>query len=320
MSQKLNLLIHLNGYQDSNPSNNPSLNLFKWSRDHQGLDIQEPESKSLSLPAGQSLTLFSGSISTSADITTTWNIALKSGTSNTYKISKASGTSPVFRTQRTSGADATTQITVTKNATLLTFTSTGGTALNLIIGGVVVGDEVRIGNLFNSANRGKFKVLSRTATSLTIENSAGIAEGPITLGAGFTEQFDVFSSAGVQVGDKVDLITGFSSVSFGTYEITDVSPDYIEIYSLSALPSETSISNNPSALFIYRSSKSFVYIESSQKLEIKIDSSATPNGLEPMNAGTTLKPGVFMSSSSMKSLEITNKSQDVADIFYVIAE
>lgn len=320
MSNKLNLLVHLNAYQDSNPSNNPSLNLFKWTRDFQGLDIDEPEAKSLTLPAGQSLTLFSGAISTSADLTTTWNIALKTGTASTYKISKASGTSPAFRTQRVSGADATTQITVTKNASLLTFTSTGGTALNLIVGGVVVGDEVRIGSLFSSSNRGKFKVLSRTATSLVVENNSGVAEGPITLGAGFAEQFDVFSSTGVQVGDKVDIVAGFSSVTFGTYEITDVSPNYIEIYSLSAKPTESGISNNPSALLIYRSAKKFVYIESNQKLEVKIDGSATPNGLEPMNAGTTLKPGVFMSSSSMKSLEITNKSQDIAEIFFVSAE
>lgn len=317
---KLNLLVHLNAYQDSNPSNNPSQNNWKWQRDMQGIEISEPESKSLSLPAGESLIVFSGSVSTSADGTTTWDIALKSGTSNTYRISKNAGTSPAFRAQRTSGADATTQITITKNASLLTLSSTGGTALDLIVGGVVVGDEVRIGSLFNSANRGKFKVLARTATSLTIENSSGIAEGPITLGGGFADQLDIFSSAGVQVGDKVDIVAGFSSVTFGTYEITDASPNYIEIYSLSALPAETGISNSPSALSIFRSLKSFVYIESNKKLEIKIDGSATPNGLEPMSAGTALKPGVFMCSASMKSLEIKNLSQDAADIFYVTAE
>lgn len=317
---KLNLLIHLNAYQDANPSNNPSMNNWKWQRDLQGLDISEPESKSISLPAGQSLSLFSGSIATSADGTTTWDIALKSGTSNTYKISKAAGTSPEFRTQRTSGADATTQITITKNASLLTLSSTSGTALDLIVGGVIVGDEVRIGSLFNISNRGKFKILARTATSLTIENNAGVAEGPVTLGASFASELDIFSSDGVQVGDKVDLIDGFSSVSFGTYEITDVSPDYIEIFSASALPAESGVSNSPNALLIYRNAKKFIYIESNKALEIKIDDSETPNVLEPMNAGISLKPGIFMSSSSIKSLAITNKSQEVADIFYVVAE
>jgi hypothetical protein len=317
---KLNLLIHVNAYEDTNPSNNPSNNLCKWQRDSQGIDISEPESKSLSLPAGQAVSLFSGSISNSSDASTTWNIALKSGTSQTYKISKASGTSPAFRVQRTSGADATTGVTVTKNTSLITLSSTVGTSLNLITGGVVVGDEVRIGSLFNLANQGKFKILARTATSLTFEHNSGVAEGPIVLGAGFASQLDIFSSDGVQVGNQVDLIAGFSLVSFSTYEITDVSPDYIEIFSLKALPTENGISNNPSALLIYNNAKSFVYIESDKKLEIKINGSATPNGLEPMAAGTALKPGVFMSSSSIKSLEITNKSQDVANIFFVTAE
>jgi hypothetical protein len=320
MSSKMNLLVHLNAYQDANASNNPTQNNWKWQRDIQGINIEEPASKSLNLPAGQSVELFSGAVDTDADNTTTWNIALKAGTSQTYVISKASGTSPAFRTARVSGADATTQITVTKNASLLTFTSTGGTALNLIVGGVVVGDDVRLGSLFNAVNRGKFKVLARTATSFTIENPSGQAEGPITLGAGFADQLSIFSADGVQVGDKVDIVAGFSSVSFGTYEITDASPDYIEIYSLEALPTESGVSNSPSAFLIYRDAKSFVYIESNQKLEITIDGSSVPNSLEPMRAGTSAVPGVFMSSASMKSLEITNKSMETATIFYVTAE
>lgn len=317
---KLNLLVHLNGYQDANASNNPSQNNFKWQRDFQGLNINEPASKSLTLPAGQTASLFSGSVSTSADNSTTWNIALKAGTSQTYVISKASGTSPAFRTARVSGADATTQVTVVKNANLLVFSSTGGTALNLIAGGVAVADEVRIGTAFNVVNQGKFKILARTATSFTIENPAGQAEGPITLGSGFADQINIFSANGVQVGDKVDIVAGFSSVSFGTYEITDVSPDSIEIYSVDSLPAESGVSNNPSAFLIYRDAKSFVYIESDKALQIQIDGSASPNKLQPMIAGTTLVPGVFMSSSSMKSLNVTNMSLETATIFYVTAE
>lgn len=317
---KLNLLVHLNGYQDTNASNNPSQNNFKWQRDLQGVNISEPASKSLSLPAGQSISLFTGSVSTSADNSTAWNIALKAGTSQTYVISKASGTSPAFRAARTSGADATTQITVTKNANLLTFASVGGTALNLITGGVTVTDEVRIGSLFNPTNQGKFKILARNSTSFTIENPSGQVEGPITLTSDFANQIMIFGSNGVQVGDKVDLIAGFSLVSLGTYDITDVSPDSIEIYSINALPTESAISNNPSALMVYRDAKNFVYVESDQSLTIQIDGSSAPNKLEPMTAGSTLVPGVFMSSASMKSLIVTNTSLETATIFYITAE
>lgn len=320
MSKKLNLLIHLNGYDDAMASNNPSRNHFKWNRDSQGIDIDQPESKSLSLPAGQAATLFSGSVSTSADATTTWDIALKAGTSQTYTISKVAGTSPAFRTARVTGADATTQITITKNANLLTLTSTGGTALALIAGGVLVGDDIRLGTLFSAVNRGKFKVLARTATSVTLENASGQAEGPITLGAGFAAQLSIFSAAGVQVGDKIDITAGFSSVTFDTYEITDVSPDYIEIFSNGALPTESGISNNPAAFVIYRDAKGFIYIESDQNLNIAIDASTTPNKLKTMNAGTSRMVGVFMSSGSMKSVVVTNTSMETATIFYATAE
>ena len=106
----------------------------------------------------------------------------------------------------------------------------------------------------------------------------------------------------------------------GQKKITDVSPDYIEIHSIEALPEESSVSNDPSVLLIYRDAKNFVYIESDKELEITIDNSATPNKLEPMRAGTAQTSGVFMSSGSMKQLDVTNKSLDNATIFYVTAE
>lgn len=318
---KLNLLIHINGYEDENATNNPSRNNFKWQREVQGIDISEPTSKSISLPPGQSLSLFSGTVSTSADATTTWDLELKTGTSNTYKLSHAGGTAPLFRTPRIEGHDATTEVTITKNAKILTFTATGGTIWDLSAAGVSIGDEVKIGDSFNQANRGTFKILSLTSTSFTVENSIGVAEGPITLGADFADEVNIYSADGVQVGDKIDILDGFSSVSFGTYEITDVSHDYIEFYSNSSLPEESGVSNSPDAFLIYRDAKSFLYIESDKKLDIKLDGASSANAsIEPFYVGTKRISGVFMSSASIKSAEIENKSQETATIFCVTAE
>jgi len=319
-NSKLNLLVHLNAYEDSNDTNNPSLNNYRWHRDIQAITISESASTSLKLPAGQSLSLFSGTVTTSDDVTTTWDIALKSGSSTSYLISHASGTAPLFKTPRNEGADATTEVTVTKNAKLLKFVSTGGTLFSLLAGGAIIGDEVRIGSQFNSNNQGKFKILALDATSFTVENELGAAEGPVVLGASFAEQVNIYSASGVQIGDKVDLKAGFSSVSFGTYEITDVSHDFIQINSAESLPSELGVSNNPSAFLIYRDAKQFLYIESDKKLSITLNGSATPNELEPFKVGTARKPGIFMSSASIKSASIENKSQETATIFYATAE
>lgn len=317
---KLNVLVHLNAYSDSKDTNNPSMNNVRWSRDLESIPVDEPASKSLQVQPGQSMSLFSGTVSTSADSTTTWDIALKSGSSNTYKISHNGGTAPAFRTARSSGADATTEITVTKNAKLLKFESTGGTNLDLVSGGVQIGDEVRLGSGFSEQNQGKYKIISFNTTSFTVENETGVAEGPVTLGADYEEDIDIFSADGVQVGDKVDLVAGFSSVSFGTYEITDVSHDFIEIFSNESLPSETAVSNNPEAFLIYTSAKSFLYLESDQDLSIKLNGSTVTNKIEPIFVGSQKKPGLFMSSSSIKSAEIENTSQSTANVFYVTAE
>lgn len=316
----MNLLIHLNAFDDEADTNNPARNHVKWTRDLNSLSISEPTSKCISLAAGQSLSLFAGIQTISADATTTWDVALKSGSSSTYVLSHNSGTAPAFKTKRVLGSDATTEVTVTKNAKLLTFTATGGTLFDLDSAGMVVGDEVRIGAAFNVANQGKFKVISFNTTSFTIENSLGIAEGPVVLGADFDDDIRAHSADGIQVGDKVDIVDGFSPVTFGTYEITDVADDFIEFYSLDSLPTETAVSNNPDALFIYRDAKNFVYVESDKTLDIKINGSSVTNTLQPLQSGSERKPGMFMSSGSIKSAEIVNTSQETASIFYVTAE
>lgn len=317
MSQKLNILLALNAYADTNPTNTPTKSFVKWSNDLRGIEIDEPKAFSKELAPGESVTLFSGEVTISDDGTTTYDLSLKAGTTNTYALEHNSGTAPAFRTARTSGADATTHVTVTANGPLLIFTSTGGTALSLIAGGVIVGDKVRIGSLFNSLNQGELTILARTTTSFTAENASGAAEGPITLGAGFANQISIYSAAGVQVGDKVKIDSGFSSVSFGTYEITAVlGASSIEFFSSQVLPEETNVGEN---LNIYNNSQSFLYVESSKTATLTINSSNSIS-INPILLGTALKNGMFMVNSEIYSAVITNTSTDTSTINAVSAE
>jgi len=320
MSNKMNLNIHINAYDDETATNSPSRSNVKWNREMQGIDICEPESKSIKLQANQEVTLFSGTVSTNADITTTWDLSLKAGSTNIYRIQYNIGTAPDFRIARVSGADATTEVTITKNAKLLTYTSTGGTLFDLLSAGAIVGDEVRIAGVFNAANQGKFKIIAITATSFTVENEIGVAETGIVLGALFATNVNIYSTDGVQINDKTDIIAGFSLVTFGTYDIVDVSHDYIEIYSNESLPEESGISNNPSVMEVYRDAKQFLYMESDKHIEVTINDSLTPNEIIPFQIGSSKKSGVFMSKASLKSCKIKNKSQETANIFYVSAE
>lgn len=317
---KTNLLIHLNAYEDQNATNNPVRNNFKWTRDAIGIDIEQPTSRSISLQPGEIHRLFEGLSDLSSDTTTTWDLSLKSGSTSTYVLKSSSGTAPEFREARSTGADATTEVTVTKNASLLTFSSTGGQVFDLVSGGVAIGDIVRIGSEFSSINQGKYKILSFSATSFTVESELGVAEGPIVLGADFVNQVKIHSDSGVRIGSKIDLVSGFSSVSFGTYDITDVADDFVEFFSNKELPEETSVSNDPAAILIYENPKKLLYIESDQELSIRIDGGTITNKILPMAAGKDRQPGVFLSSSLIKSAEIENTSKRLAKIFYVTAE
>lgn len=316
---KMNLLFHLNAYEDEQVVNSPSLNNFKWSRDMQQITISEPESKSLMVSPSYSTTLFSGSVSISADNSTTWKINPHPTWAGAYVIGSDGGAAPNFRTLRTMGADATTEITVTKNAKLLTFTASGGTIFDLVSGGVSVGDEVIIGNGFNLANQNIYKVLNFNATSLVVENEVGVSEGPIVLGSDFANNFRVFSQDGVQKGDKIDIQDGFSSVTFGTYEIIGVSDSELIVFSNSSLPVETSVSNDPDAFIIYRNAKQFIFIESLEKIKVIINGNSE-HILTPMYAGTTKLPGMLILSSTIKSIDITNLSQSTAHIYTITVE
>jgi hypothetical protein len=312
-----NFLFFLNTYSDSNPSNNPSQNNFKWTRNINGLAVDNPISQELSLAPGETAQLFNGTRTLAQDNTTQYSVALKALTLNTYVLSWASGTQPNFRTPRAPGADATTQVTVTQNGPVLTFASSGGTAFSLISGGVVVGDYVRLGNLFNVANQGEYKVIAVSATSLSVENETGVAEGPITLGSGFADQFQVYSAAGVQINDTLVISGGFSPVTQGAYKVTAVGANFLEFFSADVLPQESNIQTQ--AVALYSAAKQFVYLEADSKCAIMING-VSGNEIEPFVVNQSVVPGVFARKSTMWSMSVTNSGTDVANLFFAAIE
>jgi len=312
---KLNFLVYLNTYSDPSASNNPSLSNFKWTREITGIPVANPVSEAIGLAPGESKTLFNGTRTLQSDLTTEFDIALKPLSASNYRISWSGGTAPQFRTPRDLQTDATTEITVTVNGPIATFASTGGTPMDVT--SVVVGDQVRIGDQFNTLNQGAYKVIAKGANSFTVENFTAVNEGPITLGAGFATQIAICSAAGVQIGDTLVLTSGFSPVTLGSYKITDVAADYVEFYSTGVLPVESGIL--APGMAIYSSAKNLVYIESNQKTAITINGSIVSN-LEPFIINDSKQPGVFMLKSTVYSLEVTNNSLDSASLFVASVE
>ena len=194
------------------------------------------------------------------------------------------------------------------------------TPFNLISGGVVVGDFVTIGNLFNVLNQGQWQIIALTATSFSVVNAGGVAEGPIILGSGFATQVVVYSAAGVQIGDILNISGGFSPVSWGSYVITAVTNTYVQFSFTGILPTEGPITTE--AIAIYFMAKSFIYLESDQNCSVTINGTLT-NNVMPIVPGccyTACKPGILMISTNIHTLTLLNTSTQTANLFLASVE
>lgn len=316
---KLNLTLYLNAYSDSNPSNSPNRSHFKWERSLSGLLVNDPNSLQFSLAPGESKILLDGARVLAQDITTQYSISSVPSKASCYQLEWVGGTSPAFRTKRTLGADATTGISVTINGPVATFTSTSGTNLNLTAGGVIVGDFVRIGSLFNASNQGEWKIISITATSFSVANVSAAAEGPIVLGTGFEDQLRIYSADGVLEGDTLEINGGFSPITQGSYIVTSVSDKILEFSSVGPLPQEGPITTQGVA--IYYSAKNLIYVESDQTIEI-VTNNLTSDKISPIvvTGTATTKPGMLLKTCTVHGLSVTNTSISVANVFFASVE
>ena len=316
----LKSLIFLQGYEGSPScsSNSPSKNFFKWTRELQ-TSISSALSETFQIAPGSTETLFSGVVSLTQDGTTQYSLALAPFQTSVYQLSWTGGTAPTFRTPRTIGTDATTQVTTSLNGPILTYAFTGGTLPSLA--SVQVGDNVLIGSDFNSANQGPtgiWQIVSVTSTSFSVVNPMGIAEGPITLGSGFANQIRIFSAAGVQVGDTLVISSGFSPVSWGSYQITLVTDSYIQFSYVGSLPAEGPITTE---IAVYSTAKSMIYLESDQNLGVTLNGILSGAQIVPQVANGSAFPGSFMQNGSVVySLSVTNNSINVANVTLLSAE
>ena len=313
---KLNLLISLLTFDDANSTNDPQLAHVDWTRNIKGFSVQNPASKKEVLAPGESLSLLNGVVSTSIDGTTQFDLINTTG--STYRIIyDGNGTAPDFRTERALAADATTEITVTKNNNATTtFTATAGTLPDF--SSVVIGDELRTGAAFTLLNQGVNKIIAKTATSITIKKADSTGE-TVILGANFAADFRIYTAAGVQVGDKVIISAGFSPATQDTYDISDVAPDFIEFVSLEAIPEESDIIPGAAGLIIYSDAKNFVYIECDKKCLVKTNGNAGEL-VEPQTSGSCVITGIYLKLGTAFQIDIENTSLEPATIIHITAE
>jgi len=294
------------------PTQNPQRRFVDWSRHLTGVRIENPSVREYVAQPGEQLSIFSGVRSTAIDNTTEFDLTLNPVKDSTYRLTGSGGTAPGFRTARV--YDATNNVhtmTVNNNATM---------SMEIGVGnfGASVGDWVFIPDTttgdsaspFNVANTGFWVVIAATATKLTMirrvgEDFNGVDEAP-TVPSG---SIQIFSSAGVQIGDVVKLSSGFSQPTLGTYEVAEVTSNWIEFVSATPLPLESGIIPLAANIIFYSDFKRFVRVEADQLAIVRLNGdTGNTNEVAPLLAGDPEAVGHFEKWGPVWELKVVNQS------------
>jgi hypothetical protein len=328
MQAKLNVTTKILAFADEQVSSNPRLRAPDWLRDISGISVSNFKTEGYTIQVGGTLNAFNGARATSVASDTVFSMALTSLDPSRYRLSWTGGTDPVFRNSRGVACSGVSMaLTVNANATL---TVVAGSA---IFTSVQAGDSVYIPGVttgessgpFSPLNEGGWIVLSKSGS-----NSLTLVRAPGTDFVGVTEtqtpsadsQFRVFSSAGVQVGDSVDISQGFSIGSLNTFDIVLVTDTFVDIESAIPLANETGITPGASGIQFFFSVKSFLYVEASQQVALRLngDSGVTQRICPVPTDDGSLAPGNYMKRGPVWSIQIVNKCPSNVEVFLIHAE
>lgn len=330
MANIVNIIAQFLSYSDNGGNtDNPQQRNFDWSRRLSALKMSRPSSDVIYIPPGESSVLFDGLRTTTLNATSVMDLTLLTG--STYQIKVTAGPSG-FRTARTITGLAGCAVTINNNS-VATFNFAGAT----FGGGIQVGDILRISGQctndtgpysFNSLNAGQWRIIGISGAVIQAVRAVGrsfegVTETIVTVGAG---QVEIYSSAGIQKGDKFEIKGGFSITSRRVYEVLDAKPTAIQFVSTLPIPEETGVAypdpiTNGDSLVFYVNAKRLVYIESNQDVVVKFDDDTSESvKINPITPGDPTLVGFMSKFGSTYKLEVVNKSVNTAEVLFFFAE
>ena len=131
------------------------------------------------------------------------------------------------------------------------------------------------------------------------------------------------SSNQIQIGDKVLISSGFSSATFGTYVIDEVTSRYFEVSIAlpEGIPLEVGITPGAAGLIFYSSAKIFLLIAAQDRCAVQINGSTAENILlEPEDEKNPEAPAVYVQQGTIYSLSIKNLGVESVDLLIASAE
>lgn len=320
----LNIVTHVLAYNDPTATNNPKRRPIEWESRLLNVPVKNPKTDLLTVDPSQVLVAFDGSRSSTVGASTEFSLTLLPTGSTTYRINWTGGQDPGFRTNRNIVVAAQT-LTVVVNANN-TITVTGANFTGVVPGDIVWIPSTTTGDPaspFNALNVGEWLVLASTTAAVTLVRKPGeVFSGygevvPVTDNA----QFQIFSAAGIQAGDIVDVSSGFAPATQRMFEITFVTPSYIQFESTLPLPPETDIQPGATGITFYDVAKRFVQVEVDQQCILHINGDQGRGiPVVPVLPGDEEHTGMFRLWGSIWKLTITNLSSVPATATVLSAE
>jgi hypothetical protein len=289
----LNLSVSRTAYNDAAATCKPQLKVFDMVSVAESALISQPSSCSKLLNPNQQDTLITTARTLTYDATSQFSISKPYSPSDVIRLRNIAGTIPNFRSYRNIGIDATTTINCSRvNAGTMRMDFILGTLPNLAL--VQIGDEIYFqpdelvfNNLLDNSYLGvNFSIVDKGSDYVVFRDNGVIltATSNLTLGSDFDSVLRLFSGTGVQIGDKVEFISGMMLDNKGTYDVigvTDRDVLFLNAYQLD----EVVININ---FVIYSRMLNFICITSNYPVKVKFNTNDTWLTLQEYKTGECL--------------------------------
>ena len=302
---------------------------FEWRRSFMGVQCNSPQDPVYRILPGTSQTVFNGVRATSLDNTTQLTLSLSNLANNRYRFTWTAGTNPVFRTDRgliASGHTLTLATAPNGTANLSSSTTGEFTAVQIsdivYVPGLATGD---IAGPFDEINTGEWIVIGKDgpSTTLYLQREPDMAFDAISqvVQISSNTQIQVYSSAGVQIGDKVDITLNFALPVLQTYLVNRVTSTWFEVLASGPLPSYQVGIPSTAGIQFYTSAKKFVYVEVDQEALVRFNGDTTNTGrVSPLDPGLPDNIGWSGRSGPVWQLEIVNRSTKTMNAMVISVE
>lgn len=319
--QVLNIINQFMAYTPVNGiTDNPILRNFDWSRRIYSIPVDNAQTETKTLAPNQSLEIFSGIVS--HNITVAEDVVLSLLGDSVYRLSVVGGGS-FFKTKKAVSSITTCDISI-NNQTIANFDFDAATL------GAAIGDTLRCkgyntkdsNTAWNSINTGDWVIIGINGSVLTCKRPIGQTFEAIEETATITgADLEIFSNAGVQVGNSITLEDNFLIYGKQSFIVQDVTSSTINFMSGEPLPVDIVTQYILNKITFNNKTKRFLYVEASNSVAVQLNGDTGSNFVvEPITYNDLQQPGFFTKFGAMSACTVKNLTLESVNVTFLMAE